>query len=178
MKNALKNGIKVHDQAEIQYINCDVLINRSIVLPDHSDGKSGWICENHISENRVKMKDQVSIPEIDFEYKLWKNTLDYFEKHLSIYRNRILALKTDNTLLANDYLNDIKDMILRICALKKEIIFHEEEIGCFKKDYPISRTHEHYTMHEDLKERLENLTNEYHTLLKSIDGDLSSILYV
>ncbi len=124
------------------------------------------------------MKDQVSIPEIDFEYKLWKNTLEYYEKHLCIYRNRILALKTENTLLANDYLSEIKDMALKICALKKEIVFHEEEIGCFKKDYPISRTHEHYRVHEDLKERLEKLTDEYHDLLKNINRDLSNILYV
>ncbi len=123
------------------------------------------------------MRDQVSIPEIDFEYKLWKNALDYFERKLGIYRNRILALKTDRPLLANDYLEEIRDMTLKICALKKEIVFHEEEIGCFKKDYPISRTHEHYQVHENLKERLESLTEDYQALLQGIDENLGDILY-
>ncbi len=124
------------------------------------------------------MKDQVSIPEIDFEYKLWKNALDYFEKDLNIYRNRILSLKTENILISDKFLDDIKQLTLKICALKKEIIFHEEEIGCFKKDYPISRSHEHYQVHEDLKETLEKLTEEYDSLLRDIDDNLSNILYV
>jgi len=124
------------------------------------------------------MKEQVSIPEIDFEYKLWKNTLDYFERELNLYRNRILALKTENKLAADNFLDDIKELTLKICALKKEIVFHEEEIGCFKKDYPISRTHEHYQVHEDLKRTLERLTNDYKSLRNNIDHDLSNILYV
>jgi len=124
------------------------------------------------------MKDQISIPEIDFEYKLWKSRLDYYERELTIYRNRILAVKTENTLLVNDYLDEIKAIILRICALKKEIVFHEEEIGCYKKDYPIQKGHEHYKIHIGLKENLNDLASGYKALLQNIDDNLSSHIFV
>ena len=124
------------------------------------------------------MKDQISIPEIDFEYKLWKNRLDFYEKELTIYRNRILAVKTENSLLVNDYLDEIKALILKICALKKEIVFHEEEIGCFKRDYPINREHDHYKIRIELKDNLNVLATEYHTLLQNINDNLSSQIFV
>lgn len=124
------------------------------------------------------MKDQISIPEIDFEYKLWKNALEFYERELTIYRNRILAAKVDDTLLTNDFLNEIRELILKISSLKKEIVFHEEEIGCFKKDYPINRGHEHYMIHEALKDDLERLTEVYEMLRKNIDENLSDLLFV
>lgn len=124
------------------------------------------------------MKNQISIPEIDFEYKLWKNSLEYYERELNIYRNRILAVKAESTFLTNDYLDEIKELILNICSLKKEIVFQEEEIGCFKKDYPINREHEHYQVHEYLKTDLVKITNEYNSLLKNIDKNLSNEIFV
>jgi hypothetical protein len=124
------------------------------------------------------MKTNISIPELDFEYKLWKNRLDYFENELHVYRARLLSVKLDAGSIAGQYIKPLKELIINIHTLKKEIQLHEEEMAHFKKDYPIDHQHDHYRDFVDIRTKIGDFTTRYNEIIKEIDGNVSDYLYV
>jgi hypothetical protein len=124
------------------------------------------------------MKSNISIPELDFEYKLWKNQLRYFESELQIYLARLMSVKLEVGAVANQYIPSLKEMIVRVHSLDKEIQLHEEEMAYYKKDYPIDYNHDHYLDFAAIKQRIKELSSDHEVLIGDINKNVSDYLYV
>ncbi len=121
------------------------------------------------------MKSLISIPELDFEYKLWKNRLKFYDQETKIYLARLMSIRVQDRFIADKYSDDLKEMIVRIQAMEKEIRLHEEEIACFKKDYPINFRHAHYLDHESIRNKFESLEQSYHKLIRLIVANVHAV---
>jgi hypothetical protein len=120
-------------------------------------------------------KGTISIPDIDFDYKLWKNLIDFQRKQIRTYLIRINELKYVEKNDSNQSLLDIELSLNNLKAdlleLNKMIKLQEEQISAHASDYPINRSHEHFEAHEmihlskkEAERRLssiDNIFNQY-----------------
>ncbi|MEN7548207.1 hypothetical protein AAG747_09820 [Rapidithrix thailandica] len=110
------------------------------------------------------IKDAIYPVDIDFEYKLWKNRLSYYQNELLILQHRLKELLDEHPELleTTQRFNKLIDtFISREIHLQNLIKVQEESIDYYLKDYPISPLHEHFREHEKIKENIEQLDAEY-----------------
>lgn len=122
-------------------------------------------------------KDLISIPDLDFEYKLWKNRIVFYAEEIKFFKVRLSALKVE-------YNQEVEPEIELLVLLKKdvdlvlrEIKIQEEEISYFSDDYPINKRHSHYLNHKSLQEKKNNLSMEFIKLIKKIESKFGSFIY-
>jgi hypothetical protein len=115
------------------------------------------------------METRISIPELDFDYKLLKNRLRFYEQEVQIYLARLLSMKVQHQSLSDRFITELKEMVGDIQSLNKEIQLHEEEIAFYKKDYPINFQHQHYRDLVGIREKFGKLTKSYQDLVDQID---------
>lgn len=130
-----------------------------------------------VSANFKHMKkDLISIPDLDFEYKLWKNRIACYSKEIKLYSFRLSSLK-------HEYNQDVEEELVLLIELTKEvesmlnaIKIQEEEIACFADDYPINNSHSHYLNHKTLQQKKNNLSMEFLKLIKKIESKYGSLI--
>lgn len=116
----------------------------------------------------------IEILDLDFEYKLWKNDLQYYLEQIKVIEDRFVVLTREQI----DWKPDVKHQLVidnqkqTIQKLQKVILNHEKEIAFYASDYPITAGHSHYTIHEDIRNELEKISFRQ----KEIMADLISIL--
>ncbi|MCK5703849.1 MAG: hypothetical protein KAI29_21975, partial [Cyclobacteriaceae bacterium] len=103
-------------------------------------------------------KDLISIPDLDFEYKLWKNRIAFYAEEIKLFKARLSSLKIE-------FSQDVEMEIELLAALNKEvnivlseIKIQEEEMSYFSIDYPIQKSHSHYLNHKSLQKKKNNLS--------------------
>ena len=122
-------------------------------------------------------KDLISIPDLDFEYKLWKNRIAFYAEEIKLFKARLSSLKIE-------FSQDVEMEIELLAALNKEvnivlseIKIQEEEISYFSIDYPIQKSHSHYLNHKSLQKKKNNLSMEFIKLIKQIESRFGPLIY-
>lgn len=117
------------------------------------------------------MKDgNIEILDLDFEYKLWKNKLEFYNKELELLKERIDVLTKEHP----EFKFDEDDFITlnkqqeALELLKNKIKTMEFEMGYYAVDYPISRRHSHYVEHEKIREKIYKVNDAQQYILKNI----------
>jgi hypothetical protein len=113
------------------------------------------------------MKADISLPDLDFGYKLLKNQILFSERELQLYRIRLLSLQSNQQLRASR-VGDIRSMVRNFRRLRSEILVQEEAMAFYSRDYPIDRNHEHYPVYCALRNSLEKLMALKSRLLEEI----------
>ncbi len=126
---------------------------------------------------------EISLPDFDFEYKLWKNELSFMNKQLKHFLQRIDAIKVEyahekNIKKADSYLNIIPVIIQGIDNLLIKIKTQEEEIAHYVKDFPINKNHQYYREHNSIKASLKLIQHQYRSFYRNIQSNLGSLLFI
>ena len=124
------------------------------------------------------MKGKIFIPDLDFEYKLWKNRLRFYQQECRIFIARLLSQKGKIGQAGDDILERLNGFIDAAQRLENDIREREEEISYYSKDYPISTIHQHYQDHEQLKGRVQQASKSHLELVIETTRQLGDILYV
>lgn len=117
------------------------------------------------------MKDgNIEILDLDFEYKLWKNKLEFYNKELDLLKDRVdviakehpeFKFEEENLITLNKQQESLK-------SLKNKIKTLEFEMGYYAVDYPISSRHSHYTEHEKIRTDICKINDAQQYILKHI----------
>ena len=116
----------------------------------------------------------IYLPDLDFEYKVWKNRTGFIKEENLIYTNRIEEIKSTNRYPEDEaFLNDLKERFLkqaeRVQKICNHILVSEREMVYYKFDYPINKKHQHYNDHEALRKELEEVDHNHKKLLKDFE---------
>lgn len=95
----------------------------------------------------------ISISDLDFDYKLWKNQITFHKQQIKLYHERILELKSmdiDELNLQNLIELELAfhSLELDLADLHRSIVIQEKDISQHATDYPIDHMHEHFEAHE------------------------------
>jgi hypothetical protein len=114
-------------------------------------------------------KKLISIPDLDFEYKLWKNRISFYANEIKLVKARLAALKLEFDLEVESEIELLKLLNREVDVTLSEIKIQEEEITCFSDDYPINKNHSHYLNHKSLQQKKNDLSMEFIKLIKKIE---------
>jgi len=107
----------------------------------------------------------IQILDLDFEFKLWKNKLYFYQAEIEILNGRIQVLLREHP--ENEIRNDFKEILKKqqdlIKAVLTKIEILEQEMALFAEDYPVNEKHMHVRAHEGIREEMEHVAkNEVH----------------
>ena len=130
-----------------------------------------------MNKYKTMKKDLISIPDLDFEYKLWKNRIAFYAEEIKLFKARLSSLKIE-------YNQEVEAELELLILLKKkvdlvlsEIKIQEEEISYYSDDYPINKSHSHYLNHKALQKKKNNLSMEFIKLIKKIESGFGPFIY-
>ncbi len=124
------------------------------------------------------MKEKIFIPGLDFEYKLWKNRIHFYQQETHIFLTRLRSIKEEIGAEADVFIERLRNYINEAQLLENDIRVREEEISYFSKDYPISKNHEHFVDHEKLRSRMQKISKDHLDLVVEITRRFGAYLYV
>jgi len=113
--------------------------------------------------------------DLSFEYKMWKNHIDWFLQGLNIIRDRNNELSRGHggkelniveEMILEDYENQLKQML-------KKIKTQEQEMQYYNKDFPIDNKHQYVNEHLGLRCQMEKLTIEVVDKISDLIKELS-----
>lgn len=117
------------------------------------------------------MKDgNIEILDLDFEYKLWKNKLQFYQIELELMISRVEVLKKEHSAFKFE-IKHFKDIVIQkgnIELVRNKIITMEFEMAHYAVDYPISGKHSHYIEHEKIRLEIEKINSKQQGILKNI----------
>ena len=112
----------------------------------------------------------IQLLDLDFEYKIWKNKLQYFRAEIKILEDRVYVLSREFP--GFDISKDNKDIITNqqefIQRVLNKIKTREQEMAHFAEDYPICEDHSHFKLHEKVREEIEIIRNLQQELINGI----------
>jgi len=117
------------------------------------------------------MRDgNIEILDLDFEYKLWKNKLQFYSKELKLMNQRVEVLKKEHLGFLFNETNRItfEKQQEALETVKNKIKTMEFEMGYYAVDYPISSRHSHYIEHEKIRLEIERIINAQQYILHNI----------
>ena len=117
------------------------------------------------------MKDgNIEILDLDFEYKLWKNKLQFYNKEIELMKRRVEILEKEQSgfLFNNKNHKLLEDQLSKIELAKNKIKTMEFEMGYYAVDYPISNKHSHYIAHEKIRLEIEKINKNQQNILDNI----------
>ena len=117
------------------------------------------------------MKDgNIEILDLDFEYKLWKNKLQFYNKEIELMKRRVEILEKEQSrfLFNNKNHKLFEDQLSEIELAKNKIKTMEFEMGYYAVDYPISNKHSHYIVHEKIRLEIEKNNKNQQNILDNI----------
>ncbi|WP_016779130.1 hypothetical protein [Anaerophaga thermohalophila] len=118
---------------------------------------------------------EIYLMDLDFEYKMWKNHIDWFLRDLSIIRSR-------NEEIANGKgkkeLNAVEEMVIddyedQLKRMLKRIKTQEQEMQYYNKDFPVTPRHQYVIEHLELRRRMEQVTNDVIAKISDLIKELS-----
>ncbi|NOQ27712.1 MAG: hypothetical protein GQ564_20300 [Bacteroidales bacterium] len=117
------------------------------------------------------MKDgNIEILDLDFEYKLWKNKLQFYQIELELMSSRVEVLKKEHSVFKFEikHFKNIVNQKENIELVRNKIITMEFEMAHYAVDYPISSKHSHYIEHEKIRLEIERINSNQQGILKNI----------
>ena len=117
------------------------------------------------------MKDgNIEILDLDFEYKLWKNKLQFYQIELELMISRVEVLKKEHSVFKFEikHFKNIVKQKENIELVRNKIITMEFEMAHYAVDYPISDKHSHYIEHEKIRLEIEKINSNQRDILKNI----------
>lgn len=101
----------------------------------------------------------IQIVDLEFEYQLWKGRLNLYTKEVDLLMKRNQRLPEDTNI---HKLNAIEIMALEEHKLIIEnsinqIKVKEQEIEYYVKDFPITKNHQYFVEHIELRKQFEKL---------------------
>jgi len=97
----------------------------------------------------------ISIPDIDFDYKIWKNRIAFLRNRIRLYQARIKELKAASPEWKHE--QNLLELELAFHSLRNDLIdvqteirVQEEQIPSHAPDYPITETHQDFDSHETI----------------------------
>ena len=122
------------------------------------------------------MKDgKIHLVDVDFEYKIWKNHIDWFLRDFKIIRERNKeldqeegqrALNTVEEMIIEEYEQQLKKMLGRIKT-------QEQELQYYNKDFPVTPGHQYIKEHLDLRLLMEKISHEVIAKISDLIKELS-----
>jgi uncharacterized membrane protein YcgQ (UPF0703/DUF1980 family) len=129
--------------------------------------------------------EEISIPDLVFENKLWCTEIRFMQKIADLYRTRLQAIRIEYSKEQKDLDEKIRlaegfldPLVQSMDILMADIRRQEEEIAYYTKDYPIDRTHQHYYDHLEIKQKMKQTRKTYHRFLNMIKKELGKFMYV
>ncbi len=112
----------------------------------------------------------IQILDIDFEYKLWKNKLVYYklEIELLIDRSRVLTKECNERKLSRQDAMLLSLQLDIVKSLLNKIRSQELEMALYAEDYPITRKHTHFYVHEKIREEIEKTDIRHQEIMDTI----------
>ncbi len=123
-------------------------------------------------------KELISIPDLDFEYKLWKNRVSFYIGEIKIFISRLSSLKVEYGLDVDGETELLKSLKKDAERLLNELKIQEEAIAYFSDDYPIKRSHTHYLAHKTLRKKKNNLSMEFLKMIKKIESGFEPFIKI
>lgn len=122
------------------------------------------------------MKDgKIHLVDVDFEYKIWKNHIEWFLRGFKIIRERNKeldqeegqrALNTVEEMIIEEYEQQLKKMLGRIKT-------QEQELQYYNKDFPVTPEHQYIKEHLDLRLHMEKISHEVIAKISDLSKELS-----
>jgi hypothetical protein len=102
---------------------------------------------------------EISLIDLDFEYKLWKNRLDGYMKEIQVIKSRSSELSKSRP---GKELNSVELMVLdehetQLNQLLNRIKVQEQEMQYYNKDFPITDAHQYISEHKKIREKMMRL---------------------
>lgn|SRR5690554_292063 len=118
---------------------------------------------------------EITLMDLEFEYKMWKNHIDWFLQDLKIVRERNDELKRG---LSREGLNEVEEMILeeyesQLERMQKRIQTQEREMQYYNKDFPVTPNHQYVVEHLDLRRQMEKISGEVIDKISDLIKELS-----
>jgi len=114
----------------------------------------------------------ISIPDIDFDYKLWKNQIAFLRNKIRLYQTRIKELKAASPEWKHE--QNLLELELAFHSLRNDLIdilteikIQEEQISSHAPDYPINETHQDFDSHENINLMMKDAMMKINELEKA-----------
>ncbi len=95
----------------------------------------------------------IELIDLELECKIWKERLKLFIKEAGILlqRNSNNYLYTNKPILNQIEVLSIKEHIAKMTNIINRIVVKEQELKFYNKDFPVTRQHEYYSEHIELR---------------------------
>ncbi len=95
----------------------------------------------------------IELVDLEFEYKLWKGRLNVYinELDLLLKRNSLLREQKQANMLNSVELTTLEEHREELGTLLNQIEVKEQELTFYNKDFPITKDHEYYKEHINLR---------------------------
>lgn len=115
-------------------------------------------------------KGNIQILDLDFEYKLWKNRLMFFESELELLLDRSIVLVHEHRewQMEDTIKKKLQDHLSAVQIIQSRIITQEQEMALYAEDYPIDSQHSHYSVHEGIREEIERVSQQHAVIFSDI----------
>lgn len=102
---------------------------------------------------------KIQLLDLDFEYKLWKNKILFYQAELEILNARIIVLtkEFEDFALEKEDEKLLKVQKDSLIIVEKKISTLENEMSLYAQDYPINVTHTHYLNHEGIRVEMKKI---------------------
>ena len=117
----------------------------------------------------------INLVDLDFEYKIWKNRLELFRKEIKIILERNEEVKSEVMIdeLTGEELERIDKHYQELTYLLNRIKVQEQELHFYNKDFPITPDHQFHTEHEQIKEKVEEISKKHIECVADLMNKLS-----
>ncbi|WP_462317945.1 hypothetical protein [Marinilabilia sp.] len=118
---------------------------------------------------------KIHLVDLDFEYKMWKNHVDWFLRDLRIIRDRNKEIAGG---LGHTELNTVEEMIIdeyeqQLKKMQGRIKTQEQELQYYNKDFPVTPDHQYVKEHIELRSKMEKMSNEVIAKISDLIKELS-----
>ena len=118
---------------------------------------------------------KIHLIDLDFEYKMWKNHIDWFLRDLKIIRDRNIEIAGGK---GQKELNSVEEMVLeewedQLKKMMGRIKTQEQELQYYNKDFPVTQDHQYIQEHLGLRTRMEKLSQNVIAKISDLIKELS-----
>ncbi|MFW6352679.1 MAG: hypothetical protein ACOC2E_09850 [Bacteroidota bacterium] len=119
-------------------------------------------------------EENIHLIDLDFEYKIWKNHLEWFMRDLKIIRDRNYEISGEH---GRKELNSVEEMILdewedQLKKMMSRIKTREEELQYYNKDFPVAPDHQYFKEHVEMRIKMEKFSIDVVAKLTDLINEL------
>ena len=132
------------------------------------------VSNKHQKSSTMKEGD-IHLIDLDFEYKIWKNHIEWFLRDLKTIRDRNSEVSGESG--KKGRLNTVEEMILdewedQLKKMMGLIKNREEELQYYNKDFPVASGHQYFKEHLEIRMKMEKLSSDVIAKLTDLISEL------